>query len=170
MEALRTMQTTEISPPLSAPIVHGQARVAETLPGMVVGDGAFAGPRVHGVRGSLFIGFSYVMAAGSACVALMWSISAATGGLLPATLWKEALTAAVWAVLQWRLVGEVRRFSRWGWLGAMAELSVASATKLVWISTAPGQAWLMLPFLGINLAMAHYFWMRRAQFDVSLGG
>jgi hypothetical protein len=92
-----------------------------------------------------------------------------TGSDLPAELWKPILTGGLWAVIQWRVVGEVRRFSRWGWYGAMAELAIASATKLVWVFLLPDQAFAFLILLGINVWMMRYFWTRRADFDVDLG-
>lgn len=152
---------TDISPTL--PSALAEPGTAGPLPEMVVGDAAFASPREHGLRGTLFIGFSYVMAAGSAFSALLFAISGGVAGT-------NVITGLVWAVLQWRLATEVRRFSRWGWYGAVAELAAAAATKLVWVFVMPDLAFMFVVLLVIDAFMARYFWTRRAQFDVSFGG
>jgi hypothetical protein len=152
---------TDISPTL--PPALTEPETAEPLPEMVVGDAAFAAPRVHGVRGTLFIGCSYVMAAGSGFSALLFAISGGVAGT-------NAIMGLVWAVLQWRLATEVRRFSRWGWYGAMAALAAAAAAKVFWVFYLREMAFLFLMLLVIDAFMLHYFWTRRGQFDVDLGG
>lgn len=155
---------TEIQPTLpGVAAAHTGTEVAEPLPGMVMGDGAVTARREHGLRGSLFIGFSYLMAAGSGLSAVLFAIS----GLGTAT---SLVTGLVWGVLQWRLATEVRRFSRWGWYGAMAELTFAAATKLFWMFRLPEMALMLVCLLMVNAVLLHYFWTRRAEFDVSLGG
>ena len=152
---------TNISPTL--PPARVEPATAEPLPEMVVGDAAFASPRVHGVRGTLFIGFSYVMAAGSGFSALLFAISGGIAGT-------NTIMGLVWAALQWRLATEVRRFSRWGWYGAMAELAGAAGAKLFWVFYLREMAFLFLMLLVVDAFMMRYFWTRRGQFDVSFGG
>lgn len=152
---------TDISPTSAAGLAEPET--AEPLPEMVVGDAAFASPRLHGMRGTLFIGFSYVMAAGSGFSAILFIISGGLAGT-------NAITGLVWAVLQWRLATEVRRFSRWGWYGAMAELAGAAGAKLFWVFFLPEMAFVFVLVLVIDGFMVRYFWTRRAEFDVSLGG
>jgi hypothetical protein len=154
---------TDISPTLPSAPVLAEPETTEPLPEMVVGDAASASPRVHGVRGALFIGFSYVMAAGSAFSAILFSISGGLAGT-------NAITGLVWAVLQWRLATEVRRFSRWGWYGAVTELAAAAAAKVFWVLYLREMAFVFLILLVIDAFMLRYFWRRRAQFDVDLGG
>jgi hypothetical protein len=154
---------TDISPTLPSAPVLAEPATAEPLPEMVVGDRAFTSPRVHGVRGTLFIGFSYVMAAGSAFSAVLFTISGGLAGT-------NAIMGLVWAVLQWRLATEVRRFSRWGWYGAMAALAGAAGAKLFWVFFLPEMALVCVVLLAIDTFMARYFWTRRDQFDVSFGG
>lgn len=153
---------TDISPTLPSALAHPDG-VGEPLPEMVVGDAAFASPRVHGMRGTLFIGCSYVMAAGSGFSAILFTISGGVAGT-------NAIMGLVWAVLQWRLATEVRRFSRWGWYGAMAALAAAAAAKVFWVFYLREMAFLFLMLLVIDAFMLRYFWTRRAHFDVDLGG
>ena len=154
---------SEIQPALPAlAAVHTGADVAEPLPGMVMGDGTVAARREHGLRGTLFIGFSYLMGAGSALSAALFAIS----GVGTA---RSLITGLVWGALQWRLATEVRRFSRWGWYGAMAELTFAAATKLFWMFRLPETAFMLVCLLMVNAVLLQYFWTRRAEFDVSLG-
>lgn len=154
---------TDISPTLPSAAMLAEPATAEPLPEMMVGDAAFASPRVHGVRGTLFIGFSYVMAAGSGFSAILFAVSGGLAG-------RNMITGALWAVLQWRLATEVRRFSRWGWYGAMTELAAAAAAKLFWVFFLSEMALLFVMLLMIDAFMMRYFWTRRDQFDVSFGG
>lgn len=153
---------TDISPALPSAAAH-PVGMGEPLPEMVVGDAAFASPRLHGARGTLFIGFSYVMAAGSGFSAILFAISGGLAGT-------NVVTGLVWAVLQWRLATEVRRFSRWGWYGAMAELAGAAAAKLFWMFILRDLGFVFVMLLVIDAFMLRYFWTRREQFDVSFGG
>lgn len=137
--------------------------MGEPLPQMVMGDAAIALPREHGLRGVLFIGFSYLMAVGSGLGAILFAISGVGTAI-------NVVTGLVWAVLQWRLATEVRRFSRWGWYGAVAELAGAAATKLFWVFVVRELAFVFLVLLVIDAFMLRYFWTRRDQFDVSFGG
>lgn len=157
---------TEISPALPA---HAEPTRHEPLAGLVMGDAAVAAPRRHGLPGQLFIASSYVMSVSSAFGVVAFAFLAtvdADAGFAP---WTRALATCVWAVLQWRVADEVRRFSRWGWYGAMAELGIAAASKVVWVFLLPEQAFAFLVLLGIEAGLLRYFWNRRAQFDVDFG-
>lgn len=143
---------------------------ADALPGLVMGDAARPASREHGVPGKLFIAFGYGTAAVSAVTAIVLALAIAASVDLPGSFWRQVLTAAAWAVLQWRVASEVRRFSRWGWYGAMGELGIASVTKIVSIFLVPQAAFVFLFLVGINAGLMRYFWKRRAQFDVDLGG
>jgi hypothetical protein len=157
------MRMTDVSPAVQP--------APEPLAGLLVGDTARATPRAHGLPGELFIGSIYLMAFGSALRALILVITVATGpGVLPPGMWTTGPASCVWAVLQWRLAGEVRRFSRWGWYGAMAELAAAAALKLVLVVMVPAVAPWLLAVLAVEAGLLRYFWKRRAQFDIDLGG
>jgi hypothetical protein len=142
----------------------------EPLAGLLVGDTALVAPRSHGMPGELFIGFTYLMGVVSALRALVLVIAVSNGPGVPEGMWKMGLAACVWAVLQWRLAGAVRRFSRWGWYGAMAELAGAAAMKFVGAVVFPTMAPWFLALLAIEAGLLRYFWKRRAHFEVDLGG
>lgn len=143
----------------------------EALPPVVVGDGpaVVAGEtaeiaREHEWPGNLFVILSYVAAVGlaaSAVGSVGWTF---ISGDPDVAGW--AVGAGVWSVLQWRLAGEVEHFSRWGWYGAMAELTGAAAVKVWavvegnWLGVAVG--------LVMDLLWMNYFWERREQFDVDV--
>ncbi|HEU0300241.1 MAG TPA: hypothetical protein VFR37_12320 [Longimicrobium sp.] len=138
--------------------------VRETLPPLVVGDEGVETTWKHEWPGRLFIVLSGITALGLAGSAVAGAVLGLNGDVnLPLSV-----GIGVWAVLQWRLTKEVSRFSRWGWYGAMAELGGAAAAE-VWamaegdfvggaIALVPGLLWM------------RYFWARRDQFDVDLGG
>jgi hypothetical protein len=160
---------TESSPmPQAVPGPQASPDVPEPVPGMVMGDAAVPAARRHGLRATLFIAFIYLMAAISGVAFVAFAYSAASSGDLVEAGW--ALGVGVWAVLQWRLADEVRRFSRWGWYGAMAALSVALGTKLFWAFVLRDLAYFFLSLLIVDALLLHYFWTRRDQFDVSFGG
>jgi hypothetical protein len=147
---------------------------ARTAPGLEPGIGAPLPPLVMGERaeatgkhewpGSLFIFLSGGAALGMAAVALLTAVWGLNGDA------NLALGAGggVLAVLQWRLTREVSRFSRWGWYGAMVELGAAAAAK-VW-TMADGNLVGGAVGLCIDVMWMRYFWTRREQFDVDLGG
>jgi hypothetical protein len=141
----------------------------EPLAGLLVGDTALAAPRSHGMPGELFIGFAYLMAVMSVLRAVVLVIAVSNGPGVPVGMWKQGLAACVWAVLHWRLAGAVRRFSRWGWYGAMAELGGAAAMQIVVAAIVPTVAPWVLVLLAIEAGLLRYFWKRRAHFDVDLG-
>lgn len=150
-----------------SPTVHP---APEPLAGLLVGDAAVAAPRSHGILGELFIGGTYLMALVSTLRAVVLVIAVSDGPALAVGMWKQGLAACVWAVLQWRLAGIVRRFSRWGWYGAVAELGGAAAMQVVVSVLYPVIApWLLVP-LAMEAVLLRYFWKRRADFDVELGG
>ncbi|HYR06923.1 MAG TPA: hypothetical protein VEQ60_04125 [Longimicrobium sp.] len=143
------------------------APVAEQqLPAAMVGDAARPVERRHGVRGWLYIGFCYLLALLLVLIPLSAVSEGSVGDLRSPLL---LLLAPVLAVLHWRLAGEVRRFTSWGWYGAMIELATLVMLK-VGSAIAEGFG----PAVGlvmsvIELAWMWYFWNRRAQFDVDLG-
>ncbi|HYW13947.1 MAG TPA: hypothetical protein VE871_18430 [Longimicrobium sp.] len=78
-----------------------------------------------------------------------------------------AVPFLVAAVFQRVLAKGVSQFTRWGWMGAMAELAVAALTELPrsldvgdWVSS--------LITVGINVLWMSYFWRRRADFDIDI--
>lgn len=134
----------------------------QTLPSLVVGEAPEV-ERTHEWPGGLFIILSYVAAVGLAASAVGsagWTLVSGESSL---SAW--AVVGGAWAVLQWRLATAVQRFSRWGWYGAMAELSAAAAAK-VWTFLSTGE--IVGPAIGlvIDAAWIGYFWERREQFDV----
>lgn len=153
---------TEISPTLPP------SQVPEPLPSMVMGDAAAPVTPRHGFPGTLFIAFSYMMAVSSGVAFTVSTYIAASYGVLADA--GQALFTGVWAVLQWRLAGEVRRFSRWGWYGAMVELGFAVATQLFLAFVLREVALFFVALLIVDAVLLRYFWTRRAQFDVSFGG
>ena len=162
-----TVETTTRLDPRNAGMFADGAPGA-SLPGMVVGDAGLRAPRRHGWPARLFIGMSYVTAVGLGFGILGLGLFLAGNGrdmdLLPWVV-PRMLLAGTWAVLQWRLAGEVRRFSRWGWYGAMAELGAATVVKL---GFAAAGAW-TLPMVAFNVVCMRYLWKRRADFDIDSG-
>ncbi|HEU0300242.1 MAG TPA: hypothetical protein VFR37_12325 [Longimicrobium sp.] len=144
----------------------------ETLPPVLAGEApaAVVGEmpeieREHEWPGNLFIILSYVAAVGVAAAAvggLGWTLLSGDPGYAG-----MGVGGAVWAAVQWRLAGEVQHFSRWGWYGAMAELTAAVAAK-VW-TMAEGNVVGGAIGLVLDLLWMSYFWERRDQFDVDLG-
>jgi hypothetical protein len=150
-----------------SPAVHP---APEPLAGLLVGDTAIAAPRAHGLPGRFFIGFTCLMSFVSALRALVLVIAIGNGPGVPVWMWKQGLAACVWAVLQWRLAGEVRRFSRWGWYGAMAELTLAALTQLFWVFLLRELAFLFVALLIADMFFLRYFWKRRVDFGIDRGG
>jgi hypothetical protein len=168
--ALRqTLPTTAtMNAPAAAPLTDDVFRAP--LPGLVMGDAAVRAPRRHGWPGRLFLGLGYLTAVGCALGAGALLCFAAFGMESAAEVWKPAVAASVWGVLQWRLSKAVSRFSRWGWIGAMAELAGAGLAKIGLAVAMPATIPSAVVLLAINGAWMRYFWKRRAQFDVDLGG
>ncbi|HYR06924.1 MAG TPA: hypothetical protein VEQ60_04130 [Longimicrobium sp.] len=137
--------------------------IGTPLPALVMGERAET-TRKHEWPGRLFILLSGGAALGMAAVALLTAVWGLNGDA------NLALGAGggVMAVLQWRLTKEVSRFSRWGWYGAMVELGAATAAK-VW-TMAEGNLVGGAIGLCIDVMWMRYFWKRRAQFDIDLGG
>lgn len=128
-------------------------------------DAAVTRQKRHAWPGRLFYGFSYLVAAGMGCVAVVLGISA-VGGVAGPGGFALAAAAGVWAALQWRLAREVRHFTRWGWYGAMGEMGLATAAKF-WAMAQGGIAGGLVG-LAFDLFMLRYFWKRRADFDIDL--
>ncbi|HEV3049458.1 MAG TPA: hypothetical protein VGX50_04080 [Longimicrobium sp.] len=161
------MQTTATVSPPTAALADDAFRAP--LPGMTVGDSAVTAPRLHEWPGRLFIACSYAIAGALGLGVLIFGAFALRYGLEPRH-WVRVGAAAVWAVLQWRLGLAVSRFSRWGWYGAMAGLGGAALVKLGLAVMIPITAGNALVVAAINGAWMRYFWKRRDQFDVDLGG
>lgn len=109
--------------------------------------------------GKLFIGWCYL----SSLLLIVTSI------LLVFTepfreMWMVVLAFPAVSVVHWRLGGKVGQFSRFGWYGAMFELAGATAAKVGLF----GIGGLLMSVF--ELLWMGYFWNRRAQFDVLLGG
>lgn len=149
-----------------APAAAGlDAGIRESLPPVMVGDAAQV-TREHEWPGSIFFVLSYIVAVGLGAGAVgcaawaVFTLNPATAGL--------ALVLGAGAAVQGRLAREVEHFSRWGWYGAMVELAAASIAKL-W-SIAQGNVVGGVIGLVIDLLWMSYFWERRDQYDVDLGG
>lgn len=163
------METTAtLSDPPSA--VPPDDSLRPPLPGLVVGDTVLSTPRWHGWPGRLFIGLGFLTSFGCAVAAIALTCVAAAGLAAVGELWKPLVGASVWGVLQFRLSREVGRFSRWGWIGAMAELGGAALAKVALAVAMPVTAPSALVMLAINGAWMRYFWNRRAHYDIDLGG
>jgi hypothetical protein len=163
------MDTTTTLDPQGPALFAGDA--ARPLPGLVMGDAAaVATSRTHEWPGRLFVGLSYVTSVGCVIAVVTLSCFAAFGFERVGEFWRPIAAAAVWGVLQWRLAREVSRFSRWGWIGAMAELGGAALAKVALAVTMPITIPSALVALVVNGAWMRYFWRRRRDFDVDLGG
>lgn len=139
------------------------------LPGLTVGDAGEAAPPRHDWQGKLFVVCSHATAGALGLGVIIFGALALRYGLEPRH-WVRLVAAGVWGVLQWRLGVAVSRFSKWGWYGAMAELGAAALGKLSVAVMAPYMAGSALVVLAINGAWMRYFWKRRADFDIDLGG
>ena len=149
--------------------------IRESLPPVLVGDsrpvaaGEEETPVENQWPGGLFVFLSYLAAVGLGLGACMSAGAAAFGlGRPPLEMLGQAAIMGAGAVFQWWLATEVDHASRWGWYGAMVELTAASAAK-VWMM-AEGNVVGGLIGLIIDLLWMSYFWERRDQFDVDLGG
>jgi hypothetical protein len=98
---------TTLDTPASA---AGLNPVGGPLPALVVGERAEA-TRKHEWPGRLFIGLSALAALGVGCMAIVSAVWGVNGDPNPAL----GVAGGVWAVVQWRLTREVRRFTRGGW-------------------------------------------------------
>lgn len=151
------------------PVAEAPLRIAELdpverpLPSMVMADAAAAGPKRHAWPGTLFYGASYLMAAGLAVVSVLGVVSALDQGW-ELRFYALPVIGAAWSAAQWRLAREVRRFTRWGWYGAVAETG-ASILANVW-GMAQGEVGGGLCGAALSALLLRYFWKRRAQFDI----
>jgi hypothetical protein len=128
---------------------------------------AEAGPR-HGWPASLFILLSNLAALGLGLWASLGAIIAAAGVMRGAS-WEEnaelAALGAAGAVAQWLVARSLKRFNRWGWYGAMAELGYVALSYgmvLVEYPAAP----LLIVYVAVSVLWMRYFWQRRADFNV----
>jgi hypothetical protein len=166
------MMTTEARPsavldrpaegiPLKAPPSAGLALTA--------GDAAgYADANLeHDSAGRLFVFLTNLTV-----LACMVGALVSTGALFIDGLW---LDGEIWmppafvlaAVLQRGLAKGVGRFTRWGWMGAMAELGLAGLTTIP-LNLDAGD-WISAVFsIGINLLWMSYFWRRRADFGIDI--
>jgi hypothetical protein len=162
--------TTVLDSPAAATGLGAGDAFRAPLPGLVMGDAAAVTTRRHDWPGRLFVGLSYLTSVACAIGAVALTCFAAFGVELAAEVWKPALAAAAFGVLQWRLAREVSRFSRWGWIGAMVELGGAALAKVGMAVLMPVTLPSALVALAVNGAWMRYFWRRRAEFDIDLGG
>lgn len=152
------MQIKTVEAPPVAPLDQA---LRQALPSVVVGEKPEV-RREHEWPDGLFYVLSYVMAVGlaAACVGSVgW---AAISSSMQPLLW--AVAGVVGAVLQWRLAKGVEHFSRWGWIGAMAELGLAAAAHLWAFSS--GEVVGPAIGLAIDLLWMKYFWEAREQYDI----
>jgi hypothetical protein len=158
------METTTLDPRGGGMFADDAPRAP--LPGLVMGDAAVGAPRRHGWPGQLFVAASYLSVLGLGCSLVYAGVLIAENPHVWPKVWQRMLISGAFAVLQLRLAGEVRRFSRWGWFGAMAELGLATAGKLAVSLLSPFTVPCTLPMVAVNLLWMHYFWKRRADFDI----
>lgn len=154
------IKTAVEAPPAAFPL---DEPIRDTLPPVTVGER----PEVHREHewpGWLFFVLAYVVAMGLAAMAVGSVGWAAISGSMQPLLW--AVAGSVGAVLQWRLAKAVEHFSRWGWIGAMAELGLAAAAKL---GTLFSGDYVGAVFgLVIDVMWMKYFWENREQFDIDI--
>lgn len=163
------MDTTTVLDPPAAAIPAADAFRAP-LPALVMGEGAALAPRRHDWPGRLFLRVGYAIAALCPVGVIVLGCFAAFGMETFAEVWKPMAAMAVGGVLEWRLCRAVSRFSRWGWIGAMAGLGGSALLKVGMVLTGAGDVSSALTVLAINGAWMRYFWRRRADFDIDLGG
>jgi hypothetical protein len=148
--------------------------IRESLPPVLVGDSV---PVAAGEEtpvdtqwpGGLFVFLSYLAAVGLGLGACISAGAAAFGlGRPPLEMLGQAVVMGGGAVFQWWLATQVDHGSRWGWYGAMVELTAAAAAK-VWMM-AQGNVVGGAIGLCIDVAWLASFWKNRDHFDVDLGG
>lgn len=171
---MAAMETT-FAQPLDVPVESLDPAPSAWLP-LTAGDAGF-GKEVsapeHGGPGDWFIFLSKLTAigmgigAGGAVLALVFGMFAGDGKMMGITA-LAAVGLAIGCVVQSTLARHVQHFSRWGWWGAMAELVVATLSKVVALAADPGS--FMGPAIGlaIDAVWLRYFWERRKDFDIDL--
>ena len=126
----------------------------------------------HEWPGSLFIfltkATSVFMGFGAVCGVLGLVYALVMGQ--PEIMGLAALAAvgfSIGCVVQGTLAKHVEHFTRWGWWGAMAELSLATLAK---VGTIVESGSFVGPVIGIviDLLWMNYFWSRRADFDIDI--
>lgn len=163
------MQTTTTLDPQASGVFADEAPRAP-LPALMVGETAASAPRRHDWPGRLFLRIGYAIAAMCPVGIVVLGCFAAFGMETIAEVWKPMAAMAVGGVLEWRLCREVSRFSRWGWIGAMAGLGGTALLKVGAAVMNPVGIPSALTVLAVNGAWMRYFWRRRADFDIDLGG
>ncbi|HEX2079168.1 MAG TPA: hypothetical protein VHG08_15695 [Longimicrobium sp.] len=146
----------------------------EALPPVIVGeapadvvDETEERPWDNDWPGGVFVFLSYAIAAGLGLGAFVSAGAAALGlGRPPLEMLGQAAVLGAGAAFQWRLAGAVEHCSRWGWYGAMAELTAAAAAK-VWLIADGNVAWGVIGLV-IDLLWMRFFWNYREQFDVDV--
>lgn len=170
------MTTTEatLGRPLDLPAFSGtQPAPAPWLP-LTAGDaehGREARTPEHGRPAKLFMLFTNLTVVASVFGAVGCAVGVVLG-LVEGNLKLAALTAAagvglgVVALVQRTLARHVEHFSRWGWWGAVAQLTIGAATNASFLV---GNSSGGLVSTVVNLLLLRYFWRRRADFGVDIG-
>jgi hypothetical protein len=127
---------------------------------MTMGEWPSPVGRGHELPGWLFIGWCYL----SSALLIVMSVYLVVNEPLTIRIWMGVLAAVAVSALHWRLGGKVRRFSPFGWYGAMLELAGATAAKVGLFGIGG------LLMCVIEVLWMRYFWNRRARFGVHLGG
>ncbi|HEU0300243.1 MAG TPA: hypothetical protein VFR37_12330 [Longimicrobium sp.] len=157
------LDAAELDPAIRAslpPVVVGEAPAA-------VVDPSEERPWDNDWPGGVFVFLCYAVAAGLGIGACVSAGAAALGlGRPPLEMLGQAAVMGAGAAFQWRLAGAVEHSSRWGWYGAMAELTAAAAAK-VWL-IADGNVVGGVIGLVIDLLWMRFFWNYREQFDVDV--
>lgn len=140
------------------------------LAGLTIDDtgqpGDAAAPE-HEWPASIFIFIANLTAFGFGLLAFAALLSLVFGGGMPR--WLAALAVPLLAaacIVQRSLARHVSHFSRWGWYGAMAELLLATLSKVNAIVLEPALIGTVGFGVAIDLVWMRYFWERRADFDI----
>jgi hypothetical protein len=127
----------------------------------------------HGGPGQWFIFLGRLVAIGCAIGAVGSTVAlvvALLAGEFQKAGWAALMVAglALGSLVQSTLARHVEHFSRLGWWGAMAELSLATLSKVNVMVTKPDA--FVGPLIGIviDLLWMGYFWNRRADFGIDL--
>ena len=172
---MTTMETTlgqQIELPAGAALEPVPATWLPLTAGDAAGGKELAAPE-HEWPGSLFIFLTRMtaicMGVGAAGAGLGF-VFGLLSGQTQIMGWTAlaAVGLSIGCVVQGGLASQVRHFSRWGWWGAMAELSVATVTKVAAVAADPGSIVGLAFGIGIDLVWMNYFWSRRADFDIDL--
>lgn len=122
----------------------------------------------HEWPANLFIFLARLTAWGLAIGSVACLVSGLSGAMPLLAGLGLAVALAIGSAVQLNLVKHVRGFTRWGWFGAMAELAIATLTKVGALATDPVGSSGVVPGIVVDVAWMRYFWNRRADFDVDL--